>query len=128
MAPPAVELLGVSGLIRREPGPPAAGAAACSGGGEAVAGVGDDEFALECGSTPDAVARVSQRRIAFLAGLLEETGHDHTEALRRSVIALAFTTGIAQILDVGPRASRTPGLSSMEITNTLLAMVLSRNP
>jgi AcrR family transcriptional regulator len=75
----------------------------------------------------DAVARVTQRRIAFLAELLEDTGHDHTEALRRSVIALALTTGIAQILDIGPRAPQTPGLSSTEITNTLLAMVLSKN-
>ena len=74
----------------------------------------------------DAVARVSQRRIAFLAGLLEESGHDHAEALRRSVIALAFTTGITQILDVGPSSFRTPGLSSKEVTNTLLAMVLRK--
>ena len=72
----------------------------------------------------DAVARVSQRRILFLASLLEETGHDHAEALRRSVIALAFATGIPQILDADPEAFHAPGLGGMEITNTLLAMVL----
>ena len=44
-----VELLCVPGLRWAEGGAPAAGAAAGSGGGQAVAGVGDDELALEFG-------------------------------------------------------------------------------
>ncbi len=44
-----VELLSVKCLCGRELRPTAAGSATCSSGGEAVAGVGDDEFALQFG-------------------------------------------------------------------------------
>ncbi|MEP7332668.1 MAG: hypothetical protein ABI692_11300 [Terracoccus sp.] len=44
-----VELLGEGGLLCREPGSAAADAAAGPGGGQAVAGIGDDELTLELG-------------------------------------------------------------------------------
>lgn len=44
-----VELLGDFGLVIGEPGPAAAFAAPGTGGGQAVAGVGNDQFSLQFG-------------------------------------------------------------------------------
>ncbi len=49
MGPRVVELLGVVSLVEGELRAPASGSPAGAGGGESVAGVGDDEFSLEFG-------------------------------------------------------------------------------
>jgi len=68
----------------------------------------------------DAVRRVSQRRVDYLAGLLVELGHGPDEARRRSLVALATVLGLQQLEHVGLDALDDPGL-----VPTALAMVLA---
>ncbi len=51
-----------------------------------------------------AVARVSRRRVDYLADLLVELGHAPDEAQRRSLVALSTVVGLAQLaaVDVTP--------------------------
>ena len=64
----------------------------------------------------DVVARVSQRRVDYLAALLVELGHAPEEARRRSLVALATVVGLGQLAAVGtvpddPRALAATALS-----------------
>lgn len=68
----------------------------------------------------DAVRRVSQRRVDYLAGLLVELGHGPDEARRRSLVALATVLGLQQLEHVGLDALDDAGL-----VPTALAMVLA---
>ncbi|MBT0994028.1 TetR/AcrR family transcriptional regulator [Cellulomonas sp. DKR-3] len=68
----------------------------------------------------DAVRRVSQRRVDYLAGLLVELGHAPEEARRRSLVALATVLGLQQLELVRLEALEDPGLA-----RTALAMVLA---
>ncbi|UJP40063.1 TetR/AcrR family transcriptional regulator [Cellulomonas palmilytica] len=68
----------------------------------------------------DVVARVSQRRVDYLADLLVELGHDPDEARRRSLVALASVVGLGQLAAVGVRPDDPDAF-----TRSALAMTLS---
>ncbi len=68
----------------------------------------------------DAVARVSQRRVDYLADLLVELGQAPDEARRRSFVALATVVGVGQLAAVGIGPDDPDAL-----TATALAMVLA---
>lgn len=71
-----------------------------------------------------AVARVTERRIAYVAGLLEELGFSREESRRRGTIATAVVIGLQQ-LDEGAGPESLAALES-GLTGTVLAMMLAR--
>lgn len=54
----------------------------------------------EAEGVADAVARVSRRRVDYLADLLVELGYAPDEAQRRSLVALSSVVGLAQLASV----------------------------
>ncbi|GAA5049207.1 AcrR family transcriptional regulator [Thermocatellispora tengchongensis] len=73
----------------------------------------------------DVVARVSRRRIDFVAGILVELGFDEREAERRGVLALAVVLGLQQL-----ERGAGPGLTgdSAALTRTAFAMTIAAPP
>ncbi|MBM7506132.1 TetR/AcrR family transcriptional regulator [Agromyces aurantiacus] len=72
----------------------------------------------------DAVARVTERRVSYVAQLLVDTGFDPGEARRRGAAVVAAVIGFQQLAAGGWRAG--PGVGTHELTATLLAMTLGR--
>ncbi|WP_157732579.1 hypothetical protein [Cellulomonas sp. PSBB021] len=67
----------------------------------------------------DVVARVSQRRVDYLADLLVELGQDPDEARRRSSVALAAVVGLGQLAAVGVRPDDPAALTATALAMTL---------
>ena len=69
------------------------------------------------------VGRVTERRVAYVASLLEDAGFDAAEARRRGASAVASVIGFQQLAAGGWRAG--PGIGTDGLTATLLQMTLS---
>ena len=54
------------------------------------------------------MSAVTERRVSYLAGLLEESGLTHAEARRRSVIIVAAVIGYQQLSSSGWDAASDP--------------------
>ena len=71
----------------------------------------------------EVVARVTERRVAYVAALVEDAGFDPAEARRRGASAVASVIGFQQLAAGGWRAG--PGIETDDLTATLLHMTLS---
>lgn len=69
------------------------------------------------------VGRVTERRVAYVASLLEAVGFDADEARRRAAAVVAAVIGFQQLAAGGWRAG--PRVDTRELTSTLLRMTLS---
>ncbi|MGB3375141.1 MAG: helix-turn-helix domain-containing protein [Microbacterium sp.] len=72
----------------------------------------------------DAVARVSRRRIGYIADILTELGFARDEAVNRSTIALAAVLGLQQL--VAATGDAVLGENGRAITESALRMTLAR--
>lgn len=74
-------------------------------------------------SVADRVARVTERRVSYIAGLLAAIGLDEDEARRRAITVNAALVGYQQLVATG----WDPELDSVEhMADSLLAMALAR--
>ena len=71
----------------------------------------------------EAVARVTERRVAYVAALLVDAGFDEGEARRRGASVVAAVIGFQQLAAGGWRAGT--GIDTHSLTSTLLGMTLS---
>ncbi|MFE6254335.1 TetR/AcrR family transcriptional regulator [Agromyces sp. NPDC057865] len=69
------------------------------------------------------VARVTERRVAYVAALLHDAGVDDDEARRRGAAVVAAVIGFQQLAAGGWRAG--PAVDTHELTATVLGMSLS---
>lgn len=70
----------------------------------------------------DAVARVTERRVAYVAALLHDAGLDDDEARRRGAAVVAAVIGFQQLAAGGWRAG--PEVDTHELASSILRMSL----